>query len=211
MSSSRWDERFWSNTRGRIILLLRGGERTVNDLARALGLSDNAVRAHLDRLERDGLARPSGTRPGPRKPHITYGLTPEAERLFPKMYGPALRQFLDVLGEHLPAKKLDQIVRTVGHRLAAERRSAIRAENLKDRVAEAVAVMGKGGGACESERTDGTFIIRCSDCPLAVAAAGHSEMCRLLETMLADLLSVPVRQRCQTEPTVQCRFEIGGP
>src|SRR5690349_54699 len=118
MSSSRWDERFWSSTRGRIILLLRGGERTVNDLARALGLSDNAVRAHLDRLERDGLVRPSGTRPGPRKPHITYGLTPEAERLFPKMYGPTLRQFLDVLGEHLPAKKLDQIVRTVGHRLA---------------------------------------------------------------------------------------------
>ena len=35
-------------------------------LADALGLTDNAVRAHLFAVERDGLVRPSGTRRGPR-------------------------------------------------------------------------------------------------------------------------------------------------
>src|SRR5918911_1443665 len=100
MRSTRWDRRFWGSTRGRTILMLRQGNRTVNDLAAALGLTDNAVRTHLDRLERDGLVHPSGTRPGTRKPNITYSLTPEAERqLFPKMYGPIFRQFLDVLAE----------------------------------------------------------------------------------------------------------------
>jgi predicted ArsR family transcriptional regulator len=208
MGSTRWDKRLWDSTRGRIILLLRRGSRTVNDLAAALRVTDNAVRTHLDRLERDGLIYPSGTRPGTRKPNITYSLTPEAERLFPKMYGPILRQFLEVLAERLSAKKLDEIVRLIGHRMAAAHRSAVEADKLEDRVAEAIALLGEGGGACESERHDGKLVVRCFDCPLAVAVIGHPELCRLVETMLADLLGVPVQQRCEPEPTPQCYFEI---
>ena len=56
----------------------------MNELAAALGLTDNAVRAHLLSLERDGLAHQSGTQPGFRKPHATYALTAEAEQIFPK-------------------------------------------------------------------------------------------------------------------------------
>ena len=44
-------------------------------------------------------------------------------------------------------------------------------------------------------------------CPLAVAVEGHPEVCRLVETLLSDVLAVPVRQRCQTDP-LQCRFEF---
>ena len=209
MRASRWDRRFWASTRGRIILLLRRGSRTVNELAAALGLTDNAVRTQLTALERDGLVHASGTRPGTRKPNVTYGLTPEAGRLFPKMYSAVLRQLLDVLGERLSAKKLDDVVRTAGHRLAADHSPAVRARKLEDRVAEAIAVLGESGGACESEKSDGKLVIRCFDCPLAVAVVGHPEVCRLMETVLADLLGVPVQQHCQTEPPVQCYFEVG--
>ncbi len=37
-------------TRGRIISSLRAGERTVNDLAVEVGLTDNAIRSHLEAL-----------------------------------------------------------------------------------------------------------------------------------------------------------------
>src|SRR5689334_6049836 len=125
MRSTPWDKRFWESTRGRIILLLRGGSLTVNELAEALGLTDNAVRTHLTALERDGLVRPSGRRPGTRKPTVTYDLTPDAERLFPKVYGPLLRHLLDELAERLPAKKREELARAAGRRLAAEHRSAV--------------------------------------------------------------------------------------
>src|SRR5437762_6246928 len=106
----RSDERFWTSTRGRIILLLRRESRTVNELAEALALTDNAVRAQLTTLERDGLVRQSGTRPGRRKPNVTYDLTAKAEHLFPKVYGLILRHLLDVLSVRISSKKLDEIV-----------------------------------------------------------------------------------------------------
>jgi len=54
------DERFFPSTLGQVMqamTLLRGGDRSVEELARALGLTDNAVRAHLVTLERDEIVR----------------------------------------------------------------------------------------------------------------------------------------------------------
>ncbi|HEX7176746.1 MAG TPA: ArsR family transcriptional regulator, partial [Pyrinomonadaceae bacterium] len=81
MQTTKLDERFFDSTRGRIVSLLRDGSKTVNDLASKLELTDNAVRAHLLTLERDGLVRQSGVQRGARKPHFAYELTAEAERL----------------------------------------------------------------------------------------------------------------------------------
>ncbi len=97
MKPTKLDQRFLESTRGRIVTLLRGSSRTVEELATGLELTDNAVRAHLTTLERDGLVRQSGVRRGSRKPHFTYSLTPEAERLFPKAYDALLNQLIIVL------------------------------------------------------------------------------------------------------------------
>ena len=40
------------------------------------------------------------------------------------------------------------------------------------------------------------------------AVVGHPEVCRLVETLLADVLGLPTQQRCQTDPAPQCIFEI---
>jgi len=78
--SSAWSLRFLTSTRGRLITLLRRDTRTVDDLASALNLTDNAVRAHLAALERDGIVRQSGVRRdgGVGKPAFAYELTADA-------------------------------------------------------------------------------------------------------------------------------------
>jgi predicted ArsR family transcriptional regulator len=209
MKGTHGDERFWTSTRGRIILLLRRGSRTVNDLAGELRLTNNAVRTHLTALGRDGLVHASGMRPGPRKPHITYELTPEADHLFPKVYGPLLHHLVDVLKGRMPPADLEEVLRTVGHRMAAEYRRAVPADGLRERAELAVSVLGSLGGLAELEGGDGRFVIRSFDCPLAVAVAGHPEVCRLVETLLAEVIGAAVHQRCQTEPVPQCYFEVG--
>jgi predicted ArsR family transcriptional regulator len=204
----RLSTHFWTTTQGRIVWLLRRGSHTVNELAEALGLTANAVRAQLTALERDGLVRPSGKRPGLRKPTVTYDLTPEAAQFFPKAHGAVLHHFLDVLKERIAPKKLEDIICTVGHRMAPSYRPAIQAGHSLGRTDQAIAVLRELGGFCESKSQDGKVGIHCFDCPLAPVTLGHPEVCVLVETVLADILGVAVHQHCRTDPTPQCRFEI---
>ena len=118
MKSTGWRKRILESTRGRILDLLRTKEQTVNELAAALDLTDNAVRAHLLSLERDGLIHRAGTQPGFRKPHVTYALTAESEQIFPKAYGPLLDLLLTVVARKLSPKELRAAMREVGRRVA---------------------------------------------------------------------------------------------
>ena len=56
MLLTRWSQKFYESTRGRrIVALLRRATLTVDQIAGTLGLTGNAVRAHLATLERDGV------------------------------------------------------------------------------------------------------------------------------------------------------------
>ncbi len=191
MAMTRWDQRFFSTTRGRIVALLRRATRTVDELADVLGLTDNAVRAHLATLERDGLVQQSGLRRGSGKPAYAYDLTPEAERLFPKAYGPILGELLDVLAERLPPAELEELLRAVGRRLEA-----------------AVQVLGELGGLAELEERDNLYLVAGYSCPLGVVVPDHPEACRLAEALLSELVGQPVTERCERGEQPRCRFEV---
>src|SRR5919107_588704 len=153
-------ERFFDSTRGRIVTLLRGGTKTVNDLTAELGLTDNAVRAHLLSLERDGLVRQSGVQPGARKPHYSYELTPEAERLFPKAYDALLNQLITTLKGRLPPSAVEDVLREVGRSLAARHVSGDAPADLEARLQNVLHVLKAMGGTPVVEREGGTLIIR---------------------------------------------------
>src|SRR5215510_4347636 len=118
MKATKLDERFFDSTRGRIVSLLRGTSKTVNELMADLGLTDNAVRAHLLSLERDGLVKQSGIQRGRRKPHFAYQLTTEAEHLFPKAYDALLNHLISVLKDRLSPKAVKEVLQEVGRSLA---------------------------------------------------------------------------------------------
>ena len=200
-----WNQRFFTSTRGQVVSLVRQGYQTVEELARALNLTDNAVRAHLAALERDGLVVHSGLRRGGGKPSFTYTLTAEAENLFPKAYGALLHLLLDALAEQMSPEHLDDLLRDVGHRLAAGQTAP--AGDLRQRVEGAVALLGELGGLATIEQAEDGYIIAGMSCPLASAVAGHPETCLLAEALLADVIGAPVRQVC--DPSIpRCRFEV---
>lgn len=204
-----WDEKFFESTRGRIVTLLRRSGRTVEDLARALDLTDNGVRAHLAILERDGIVRQRGSvrrSSGGGKPAYVYELTREAEDLFPKAYEPALRRLLEVLSDQLGPEESEALLRSVGRRLAEEH--STRADGLHARLESAVRVLNELGGLAELEERDGALIIRGYSCPLAGVTPDHPEVCRMAETMIAELAGVPVRERCDRGERPRCCFEI---
>src|ERR671913_2484559 len=155
MKTTKLDERFFDSTRGRIVSLLRNGSSTVNDLASKLELTDNAVRAHLLSLERDGLVRQSGVQRGPRKPHFAYELTAEAERLFPKAYDALLNQLITALKGRLPPAALEDVLREVGRSLAARHTSGHTPVDLEGRLQNALELLKAIGGSPESGTEDG--------------------------------------------------------
>lgn len=206
MSATRWDERFFASTRGQVVSLLRRQSRTVDELAGALRLTDNAVRSHLAALERDGLVRQGEPRRGAGKPAFTYELTPGAERFFPKPYGTVLTELLDVLAARLPAETLGDALREVGHRVATGQ--AAPGGDLVTRVEGARALLSGLGGLTDLEQTDAGYVIHGRSCPFAAAVEGSSAACLMAETLLTDLIGRPVHHRCDPGPPPRCRFEI---
>ncbi|HJT55647.1 MAG TPA: ArsR family transcriptional regulator [Ktedonobacteraceae bacterium] len=206
MAQQPWNQRFFASTRGQIILLLRRESRTVEELAQALRLTDNAVRAHLATLERDGLVRQRGVRRGSSKPSYVYDLSPDAESLFPKAYGVVMRQLLEVLCEHLSTEQVEAFLRTTGQRLATHWN--VPQGDIQARLQAAIDVLNELGGLAELEERDGTYSIRGYSCPLAAIVPGHPEVCHLAETLLTELVGVPIHEHCIGGETPQCCFVI---
>src|SRR6185436_14514767 len=208
MDKTKLGRRFFESTRGRIVTLLRGSAGTVNELAEKLGLTDNAVRAHLLTLERDGLVRQSGIQRGHRKPHFAYELMPEAELLFPKSYDTLLNQLVTVLKGRLSSKALKDVLREVGRSLA-KREAPGKRGGLESRAQNALQVLERLGGAAKLEKGERKLLIRSESCPLSAAVSEHPEVCELAESLVAEVVGVPVQERCdRTGPTPRCRFEI---
>ena len=208
MRNTKLNERFFDSTRGRIISLLRESTATVNDLSEQLGLTDNAVRAHLSTLERDGLVRQSGLRKGSRKPHYAYELTSEGEHLFPKAYDALLNQFISVLKERLTARAFKDALRAVGRALALNRKSSERRQSLERRAQDALRTLKDIGGNPRLEKHRGTLVISSGSCPLAAVVAEHPETCQMVETLISDLVESEVKEDCDRSSTPRCRFTI---
>ena len=203
-------KRFLASTRGQVVLLLRRGERTVDELAQALGLTDNAVRNHLSALERDGLVRQDGVRrgPGAGKPATVYELNPDAAPLFSRAYPPVLRVVLDVLIEQLPPDQSEAMLYEVGRRLAAS--AGGRASgSLKARAEAAAEVLRTLGGQVDLVRDGDGLFIRSSGCPLSAAVSHRPEMCRAVETLVAEISGEAAHSCCQHGDRPRCCFSIG--
>ena len=208
MKTTKLDERFFDSTRGRIVNLLRGGTGTVSELSEKLGLTDNAVRAHLLTLERDRLVRQSGVQRGARKPHFSYELTHEAEHLFPKAYDALLNQLITALKGRLPQAALEDVLREVGRSLAASQVSGKSSTDLEGRVQRALEVLTAMGGTPTVEREGSKLLIRSGGCPLSAAVVQHPEVCELAEALVSEIIGAPVREHCDRGERPKCCFEL---
>jgi DeoR family transcriptional regulator, suf operon transcriptional repressor len=203
-----WRKRVLASTRGQILQLLRTKDQTVNDLAAALELTDNAVRAHLLSLERDGLILQSGTQAGVRKPHVTYALSNEAEQVFPKAYGPLVDLILTVFERKMSPAELEAGMREVGRKVASEHLDAVKGKTRQQRINAALRILSDLGGAARFEKSEGKHFIRGHGCPLAAATGHHPEACLIAESLLTEVIGAPVKEHCVRQPQPSCCFEI---
>ena len=193
-------------------MLLRRSGRTVEELARELGLTDNGVRAHLATLERDGIVRQRGSvrrGGGGGKPAFVYELTPDAEDLFPKAYEPVLLRLLDAMSERLDPEESEALLSAVGRSLMEGK--SVPSDDTHARLEAAVDVLNEVGGLAELEERDGAFVILGYSCPLAAVTPDHPEVCGMIETLIAELARMPIREHCDRGARPRCCFEVAYP
>ncbi|HEX6576300.1 MAG TPA: helix-turn-helix domain-containing protein [Gemmatimonadaceae bacterium] len=200
------DPRFLATTRGQIVAELRREGRTVEELRKILGITDNAVRLHLSALEEDGIVHQVATRPSGRRPAIVYELTEAAERSFSQAYMPVLTRLVDSLSDRMSPPELQTLLRDVGERLAREQPAM--SGSVRQRAEGAARVLTSLGGIAEVEENENGLAIRGYSCPLADAVRAHPATCHAALALVSELVGVPVVEACDKGSRPRCRFEL---
>jgi predicted ArsR family transcriptional regulator len=212
MAPNNLRRQFLESTRGRIVDLLRRGTRTVDEIASALALSDNAVRLQLAGMQRDGLVQRSGLRRATTRPAQLYDLTPELEHLLSGAYVPLLNQLVRLIASTESAERFDALMRDAGRGLADELRAQIPDAPLDRRLAAASRLLNAELGALtEVEKRNEHFVIRGHGCPLASLTNKQPSVCHAIESLLTNLLGTSVREQCDRSGQPRCCFEVFTP
>ena len=202
-------KQFLDSTRGRITALLRAGGGTAEEIASRLRITRSAVRAHVAGMERDGLVRRAGLRPGKTRPSQVFELTPDVEHRLSGAYIPLLNEVIQVLVDERPAAEVERMLRRVGRRLADALSPGNRPTgDFGSRAALASRLMNDGLGAATHVEVNGRLLIRGTGCAVSAVTARHPGACLAIESMLSELVGAPVRECCTHGARPQCCFEI---
>jgi predicted ArsR family transcriptional regulator len=192
----------------KVLTQLRQGPRTVEELAKGLRLTANAVRNQLCKLEFANLVARVGARPGVSKPSTLYGITLEGQTQFSTIYLSVLTHFLRVSEGQCSGKQLASFMTDTGKSLA--KRYSKPGGSIKVRAYAAARVLRRFGGLAEVRTRNGSLVIRSVGCPLAALTAENQAACKVLEGFLEQYVSASVRTCCTLDEgaSPRCCFEI---
>jgi predicted ArsR family transcriptional regulator len=186
---------------------LREGAWTVDDLANRLGLTDNAVRFHLEPLERAGTVQREGVRKIGEvgKPASLYTLSARGEEAFSRAYAPVLIATLAELRERTSGPQLVAFLKQVGKRLAAGFGNR---GSLSSRVNGASDMLNALGGVTSVEKSGKAYRIVGRACPLSRAVETDHCVCAAVSSLVAEVVGGEVTERCDRSGRPKCCFEI---
>jgi predicted ArsR family transcriptional regulator len=186
---------FFQSTRGRILeALQRKGNRTAAELAGEQGLTANAIRQHLARLEADGLISESRARRGRTKPSLVFSVTPAGERMFPHRYDVLLNAVLHELRLEDGEDRVTDLFRRIGRRSARKYADRFEGKDTAARVDEMAKLLREQGVVADAEAKGDGFIIREHNCPFKETVASHPEICSVVHTLMSEVLPGTPRQ-----------------
>jgi len=191
------------STREQILRYVRGRrETTVAHLAESLGLSQQAVRRHLDGLRADGLVDVRQERHGVGRPALMFFATERGE----DMAGHTYLQLLSRLFRHLEKLDADQVSGTTGpqvldkvfsgiaREMAADHRSEVNGSTLDQRIAETSRALEREGIVDGWNKTDGEYHIVNGECPYLRLAEMSDAACRSDRQTIELLIGAEVEQ-----------------
>lgn len=169
-----------SDTKRRIVERLKRVESaTATDLAGEFGLTDTALRQHLDALEETGMVTRSMTEPSGRgRPPVHWQLGPAAAEAFPDRHGELTVELMDSVRAALGDKALDRAIAARSDRQTEAYRRAL--DGLTDigaRVRRLAELRSDEGYLAEVIEDGDSFILVEHHCPIREAAVACGALC----------------------------------
>ncbi|MGE5173886.1 MAG: helix-turn-helix transcriptional regulator [Betaproteobacteria bacterium] len=206
LSSLKTNSERPAGARDRIVQLLLRRKSTIESMATMLGVTENAVRAQIALLQREGIVEIQGEVKGTRRPAAVYGLRPGADIHFSKAYPVILSHLTHVLAQKLSQAEFRSVMRELGQRLAG---SVPRPSGSpRERVTGALKFLKVLGSTAELTEENGKIVISSFGCPIAEAVIADARSCIAMEALLKDLTGLPVAEHCDHGAHPSCRFEI---
>lgn len=185
------------------------GPLTVNEMAKLLGITEMAVRRHLNTLERDGLIESKISRQAMGRPTNLYSLSPLADELFPKNYHLLTLDLLDELQAEEGEDKVSRLFERRKQKMLDKYGPRMEGKDLAGRVEELAEIQNASGYMVDMEKTGDGYVLNEYNCPITQVANQYNQACVCELALFERLLDADVeRKECFTEGGARCSYAI---
>jgi DeoR family suf operon transcriptional repressor len=184
---------------------------TINELADAVGINPISVRHHVTKLEASGLVISEEERHGVGRPRRLYFLTEKGMEQFPTRYLRLTVRLLAQLKETLPQSMVNKLFVQVADDLIENYSTELELEDLplEERLDIVKDLLRNEGFTMEWERKADGYHIRESSCPYYHIGQTHPEICAIDQTLISNVLSVPVEKiKCILDGDSFCTYIV---
>ncbi len=199
------------STKDEILYMIKlNGSLTVSEISKELGITEMAVRRHLNTLERDELIRSSLVRQAMGRPTNLYSLTEKAEDYFPKAYRNLAKDILDGIYDAEGPDKIKEVFELREKRLRKvynEKMNGL--STLEEKVNTLFNIQSDKGYMVELEKVSDGFLIKEYNCPIFDIAREYNHACDGEKKLFENVLSTEVEAiQCMARGDRSCIYHI---
>lgn len=199
------------STRKQIMMMLKTeGALTVSEMAERLGVTEMAVRRHINTLERDRLIESKLLRQSMGRPTNQYFLTEKSEQFFPKQYADFTLEILTDLEKNHGSEIIEEVFKNRAERILNTNLPKFKGKSLEERIKMLADLQDKRGYMIKwKKQEDGTFQFIEFNCPISMISSEYKQACKCELEWFAELLDAEVeRIECKTDNGQNCVYLI---
>ncbi len=187
--------------------------KTINEIADAVDLSNNAARKYLFELEKSDYVVKETQKRNIGRPVVLYSLHSNALEVFPKVYADfavsLISELKNELGETRTKKILSDVGKTLGKAIKINFSSEVDQSSLEQRIITLVKIFEEYGKFPTVLEDEEYYFVRNSNCLLFSIVKEHSIVCEVDQNIVEVLLkSKAEKQQCLKNDDPFCQYRI---
>ncbi len=201
------------STREKVLQSLLAHPRsTITELGEKVGINSISVRHHISSLLIEGLIVAEEERHGVGRPRQVYYLTESGSERFPTNYLRLTTKILDQMKSTLPAPVVDKLFTEIALDMSANYQELAQNLTIEEKLNLIKTLLSREGFTVDWEKAGDEYRIHEISCPYFHVGQNHPEVCKVDQTMISSILSIPVEKiNCLLLGNDHCTYVVKQP